>query len=150
MRRMGARTGCSRTLRERRSVAMPSATAPWSAVKAVAANSGALTGSPAHTYGGGAPLDVRLYQDGHAALSGSSVTLSGPSLDTVANVRFQRGTVTLDPKTHHATLDIHVMEVKNQKLTIKQTFKGRKPADTAQFCDLAKNPDDNKQYEVKI
>ncbi len=59
------------------------------------------------------------------------------------------GTVSLDPKTHHATLDIHVMEVKNQKLTIKQTFKGRAPADTAQSCDLIKNPNDNKQYEVK-
>jgi urea transport system substrate-binding protein len=69
----------------------------------------------------------------------SGVSIQGPG-----------GTVTLEPKTHHAILDIHVMEVKNQKLTIKQTFKGRKPADTAQFCDLAKNPDDNKQYEVKI
>jgi urea transport system substrate-binding protein len=69
----------------------------------------------------------------------SGVSIQGPG-----------GTVTLEPKTHHAILDIHVMEVKNQKLAIKQTFKGRKPADTAQFCDLAKNPDDNKQYEVKI
>ena len=60
------------------------------------------------------------------------------------------GTVTLDAKTHHAILDINVMEVKGQKLTIKQQFKGRKPSDTAQFCDLAKNPNDNKQYEVKI
>jgi urea transport system substrate-binding protein len=60
------------------------------------------------------------------------------------------GTVTLDPKTHHAILDINVMEVKGQKLTIKQQFKARKPSDTAQFCDLAKNPNDNKQYEVKI
>ncbi len=60
------------------------------------------------------------------------------------------GSVTLDPKTHHAILDINVMEVKGQKLTIKQQFKARKPSDTAQFCDLAKNPNDNKQYEVKI
>jgi urea transport system substrate-binding protein len=60
------------------------------------------------------------------------------------------GNVTLDPKTHHAILDINVMEVKGQKLTIKQQFKARKPSDTAQFCDLAKNPNDNKQYEVKI
>ena len=69
----------------------------------------------------------------------SGISIQGPS-----------GTVTLDPKTHHAILDINVMEVKGQKLTIKQQFKGRKPSDTAQFCDLAKNPNDNKQYEVKI
>jgi len=69
----------------------------------------------------------------------SGVSIQGPG-----------GTVTLDPKTHHAILDINVMEVKNQKLTIKQQFKARKPLDTAQYCDLSKNPDDNKQYEVKI
>ena len=46
--------------------------------------------------------------------------------------------------------DVNVMEVKNQKLTIKQQFKARPPSDTLQFCDLQKNPKDNKQYEVKI
>ncbi len=69
----------------------------------------------------------------------SGVSIQGPA-----------GAVTLDPKTHHAILDINVMEVKGQKLTIKQQFKARPPTDTAQSCDLAKNPDDNKQYEVKV
>lgn len=69
----------------------------------------------------------------------SGISIQGPG-----------GTVTLDPKTHHAILDINVMEVKNQKLTIKQQFKARPPSDTLQFCDLQKNPKDNKQYEVKI
>ncbi len=69
----------------------------------------------------------------------SGVSIEGPS-----------GTVKLDPKTHHAILDIYVMEVKNQKLAIRQQFKARPPSDTAQSCDLAKNPDDNKQYEVKV
>ena len=61
-------------------------------------NSGKVTGSPTHTYGSGVPLDVRLYQDGHAELNSGSVTLTGPSpdRDMVANVRFARGTVTLD------------------------------------------------------
>ena len=69
----------------------------------------------------------------------SGVSIQGPG-----------GTVTLEPKTHHAILDINVMEVKNQKLMIKKQFKGRMPSDTLQFCDLQKNPNDNKQYEVKI
>ena len=42
------------------------------------------------------------------------------------------------------------MEVKNQKLTILQTVKQRPPSDTAQYCDLQKNPKENKQFEVKI
>ncbi len=69
----------------------------------------------------------------------SGITITGPA-----------GTVSIDPKTHHAALDIHLMEVKNQKLTIINTVKQRPPSDTAQFCDLLKNPNDNKQYEVKI
>lgn len=69
----------------------------------------------------------------------SGISIEGPA-----------GTVAIDPKTHHAALDIHLMEVKGQKLTILNTVKQRPPADTAQYCDLLKNPNDNKQYEVKI
>ena len=64
----------------------------------VDANSGAVVGDPAHTYGSGAALDVRLFQDGHAALKSGLVTLnsaSSPDWDVEANVRFQRGTITL-------------------------------------------------------
>jgi urea transport system substrate-binding protein len=60
------------------------------------------------------------------------------------------GLVKIEPKTHHASLDIHVMEVKGQKLTIKQTVKQRPPTDTLQFCDLQKTPNENKQFEVKL
>ena len=56
----------------------------------------------------------------------------------------------MDGKTHHAALDIKVMEVKGQKLTIKSSSKARPPSDTAASCNLEKNPDDNKQYEVTI
>lgn len=79
-----------------------------------------------------------LDRDKMLAAIESGVSIQGPG-----------GTVTLDPKTHHATLDIKVMEVKGQKLTIKQQFKARPPSDTAQFCDLIKNPAENKQFEVK-
>jgi branched-chain amino acid transport system substrate-binding protein len=69
----------------------------------------------------------------------SGIAIEGPA-----------GTVTIEPKTHHAALDIHLMEVKNQKLSILNTVKQRQPADTLQYCDLQKNPNENKQYEVKI
>ena len=61
------------------------------------------------------------------------------------------GLVKIEPKTHHASLDIHVMEVKGQKLTIKQTVKQRAPpSDTAASCNLQKNPNENKQFEVRL
>jgi branched-chain amino acid transport system substrate-binding protein len=69
----------------------------------------------------------------------SGVQIEGPA-----------GLVKIEPKTHHASLDIHVMEVKGQKLTIKQTVKQRAPAVTLQFCDLQKNPKEIKQFEVKL
>jgi branched-chain amino acid transport system substrate-binding protein len=69
---------------------------------------------------------------------------SGVSIDGPA------GTVTIEPKSHHAALDINVMEVKNQKLVIKETVKQRPPSDTLQYCDLIKSPNENKQFEVKI
>jgi urea transport system substrate-binding protein len=69
----------------------------------------------------------------------SGVSIDGPT-----------GRVAMDPKTHHASLDIHLMEVKGQKLTILETSKQRPPSDTAQSCDLIKNPAENKQFEVKV
>jgi urea transport system substrate-binding protein len=71
-------------------------------------------------------------------------------LESSPSVEGPAGLVTLEPKTHHAALDIRIMEVKNQKLEIKETVKQRPPSDTGRYCDLQKNPDDNKQYEVKI
>lgn len=72
------------------------------------------------------------------------------ALESGVKIEGPAGTVALDAKTHHASLDINVMEVKNQKLTILQTVKQRPPSDTAQYCDLQKNPKENKQFEVKI
>jgi branched-chain amino acid transport system substrate-binding protein len=80
-----------------------------------------------------------LERDKMLAALESGISIEGPT-----------GTVTMDPKTHHAALDIHLMEVKNQKLTILSTVKGRPPSDTARYCDLQKNPNENKQYEVNI
>ena len=71
-------------------------------------------------------------------------------LETGLQIEGPAGTVAVEPKTHHCALDIHLMVVKDQKLTIIDTAKQRAPSDTAQYCDLQKNPGDNKQYEVKI
>jgi branched-chain amino acid transport system substrate-binding protein len=32
------------------------------------------------------------------------------------------GTVTIDPKTHHAILDVHILKVQDQKMTVVQSF----------------------------
>jgi branched-chain amino acid transport system substrate-binding protein len=60
------------------------------------------------------------------------------------------GNVSIDAKTHHAVLDVHLMELAGQKMKVIESFAQRQPIDTQAVCDLAKNPDDNTQYEIKI
>ena len=60
------------------------------------------------------------------------------------------GRVTIDPKTHHAVLDIYLMEFQGQRLEVVGKHSQRQPVDTQQVCDLVANPDDNTQYEIKI
>lgn len=60
------------------------------------------------------------------------------------------GTVTVDPQTHHAKLDVHLMILENQGMTVVETLPQRPPVDTQAVCDLAANPDDNTQYEIRI
>lgn len=69
----------------------------------------------------------------------SGISFDGPS-----------GRVTIDPSTHHCTLDVQIAELKSRKWQVLETFKQQKPLDTAAVCDLKKNPRDAKQYVIKI
>lgn len=60
------------------------------------------------------------------------------------------GVVSIDPKTHHAVLDVHLMEFSGQKMRVLESYSQRQPIDTQGVCDLVANPDDNTQYEIKI
>ncbi len=60
------------------------------------------------------------------------------------------GKVTVDPKTHHAVLDVHIMEIEDQGMRVIETLLQRQPIDTQAVCDLQANPDDNTQYEIEI
>lgn len=60
------------------------------------------------------------------------------------------GKVSLDAQTHHAVLEIHLMEMRDQALNVIKSFGPRQPIDTQKVCDLKANPDDNQQYEINI
>lgn len=60
------------------------------------------------------------------------------------------GKLTVDPKTHHAVLDVHLMRIENQQMTVLETLPQRQPIDTQAVCDLEANPDDNTQYEIQL
>ena len=69
----------------------------------------------------------------------SGITHDGPAGRTV-----------LDPKTHHATVDVHLAQVANRGFKVLQTFPQQPPTDTASVCDLAANPNSNQQYVVDV
>lgn len=72
------------------------------------------------------------------------------ALETGLAIDGPGGVVTVDPKTHHATLDVHLMIIENQGMKVVETLPQRPPIDTQAVCDLEANPDDNTQYEIKI
>jgi branched-chain amino acid transport system substrate-binding protein len=69
----------------------------------------------------------------------SGISFDGPS-----------GKVTIDPATHHCTLDIQIAECQSKKWKILESFKQQKPVDTAAVCDLIKTPNENKQFVIKV
>ncbi|NEU99195.1 urea ABC transporter substrate-binding protein [Bradyrhizobium uaiense] len=60
------------------------------------------------------------------------------------------GRVSIDPATHHCTMDIRLGEVKEKKWSIRETWPQRAPLDTSSVCDLIKNPGENQQFVIKI
>jgi branched-chain amino acid transport system substrate-binding protein len=69
----------------------------------------------------------------------SGISFNGPS-----------GVVTIDPATHHCTLDARLGVFKGGTWKILKTWPQVKPMDTAAVCNLRKKPDDNKQYVVQF
>ncbi|MEO7939502.1 MAG: ABC transporter substrate-binding protein [Burkholderiaceae bacterium] len=80
-----------------------------------------------------------LERDKVARALQSGVTIEGPS-----------GKLVVDGQTNHVTLDIHVMEVRGQKLNVKQSFAQRPPRETQAVCDLRKTPNASTQHEIKL
>lgn len=72
------------------------------------------------------------------------------ALETGLSIEGPGGTVTVDPATHHAVLDVHLMDFQDQTMVVHETLPQRPPIDTQAVCDLIANPDDNTQYEITI
>ena len=72
------------------------------------------------------------------------------ALETGLSVQGPGGKVAVGPKTHHAILDVHLMEIEDQGMTVIDTLPQRQPIDTQAVCDLEASPDDNQQYEIEI
>lgn len=72
------------------------------------------------------------------------------ALESGLSIEGPAGLITVDPQTHHAVLDVHLMEIDNQGMKVIETLPQRQPIDTQAVCDLIANPDDNTQYEIEF
>jgi urea transport system substrate-binding protein len=60
------------------------------------------------------------------------------------------GKTTIDPATHHCTMDTYIAVAENQKWKVLESFPQQKPLDTSAVCNLIKNPNDNQQYIIDV
>lgn len=56
------------------------------------------------------------------------------------------GPISIEPKTHHATQNVYLAELKDQKFTILESHEQQPPTDTLLVCDLVENPDQSTFY----
>lgn len=87
----------------------------------------------------GVKLAGNVRRDDVAKALASGVSIAGPS-----------GRVQIDGATQHVTLDVHVIEVRGQKLNVKQSFAQLPPRETQEVCDLRKTPNSSVQHEIKL
>ena len=69
----------------------------------------------------------------------SGLSFNGPS-----------GKVTIDPATHHCTLDMQIAECVDRKWKLLESYSQQRPIDTAALCNLRKHPGESRQYVIKI
>ena len=93
---------------------------------------------------------VKLWAEGVRKAGSVDHDAMVTALEQNLSIEGPGGKVSIDPQTHHATLDVHVMEFKNQTMQILESFSQRPPLDTQGVCNLRENPNDNTQYEIKI
>ncbi len=72
------------------------------------------------------------------------------ALEDNLSIEGPSGVMTIDPQTHHATLDVHLMRFEDQEMALVESLSQRPPVDTQAVCDLIANPDENTQFEIEI
>jgi branched-chain amino acid transport system substrate-binding protein len=60
------------------------------------------------------------------------------------------GTVSIDPLTHHVVTTVQLVEVKDQRMEVVESFPNLQPLDTQIVCNLMVKPDDNEQYAISV
>jgi urea transport system substrate-binding protein len=71
------------------------------------------------------------------------------ALESGSTIKGPGGKSSIEPKTHHVIVDVHLGRVKNHAFEILESWPQVPPTDTMASCDLAANPSDTEQYVPK-
>lgn len=73
------------------------------------------------------------------------------ALDSGISIKAPSGLVKLDPQTHHTICDLHLAQGnRDHSFSVLESFSQLQPIDTQSVCNLIKNPNTNKQFEIKL
>ncbi len=72
------------------------------------------------------------------------------ALEDELSIDAPTGRLSIDPLTHHAITTVHLVEVKDKKMKVIETFSELPPRDTQIVCNLKLNPNDNEQYAISV
>ena len=72
------------------------------------------------------------------------------ALETGLSYDGPAGKNTIDPATHHNIIDVYIGVAENHKFNVVEKFDQQPPWDTAEVCNLKKNPNDNQQYVIDV
>ena len=101
-------------------------------------------------------LAVATYQGVHVwaeAVRRAGTTDSEKVIESLENgieIGAPTGRLAIDPLTHHAISTVQLVEVRDQKMHVVESFDALQPLDTQLVCNLAHNPDDNQQYAISV
>ena len=95
-------------------------------------------------------MGVQLWAEGVRQAGSTERMAVIEALESGLSIEGPSGVMTIDPQTHHAILDVHLMEFQDQRMAVHESLPQRPPVDTQAVCDLIANPDDNTQYEIEI
>ncbi len=104
----------------------------------------------------GAELAMRTYYGAHLWAEGVKKAKTPDrmkvieALETGISFDGPAGLTTIDPPTHHVTLNVYVAEAADRGFKVLETYPNQPPADTAMVCNLEKNPKTNKQFVVDV
>lgn len=72
------------------------------------------------------------------------------ALESGLSVDAPHGRVTMEGDTHHCTMDMYLVDVRDGRYRVLQKAPAVKSVDMAGQCDLLKNPNTNRQFVPKI